>query len=44
VLADFEYDISVDYQYDTSKQPLMEHTDDNFDDDAWVDTLPLVLR
>jgi hypothetical protein len=44
VLADFEYDILVDYQYGTPEQPLMEHADDDFVDDPWFDTLPLALR
>jgi hypothetical protein len=28
VPADFEYDIWVEYQYGTPKQPVMEHVDD----------------
>jgi hypothetical protein len=28
VPADFEYDISVDYQYGTPEQRVMEHIDD----------------
>jgi hypothetical protein len=27
VPADFEYDISVDYQYGTPEQPMMEYVD-----------------
>jgi hypothetical protein len=44
VLADFEYDISVNYQYGTLEQPMMKHIDDDFDDDPLLDTLPLALR
>jgi hypothetical protein len=44
VPADFEYDILVDYQYGTPKQLVMEHVDNDFDDDLLLDTLPLALR
>jgi hypothetical protein len=54
VPVDFEYDISVDYQYGTPEQPVMENVDDDtpeqpvmehvVDDDPLFDTLPLALR
>jgi hypothetical protein len=44
VLVDFEYDISIDFQYGTPEQPVMEHVDDGFDYDILLDTLPLAWR
>jgi hypothetical protein len=40
VPTNFDYDISLDYQYDTPEQSVMEH----LDDDPLLDTLPLALR
>jgi hypothetical protein len=44
VPIDFDYDISIDYQYGTLKQLVIEHVDNDFDDDHLLDTLPLALR
>jgi hypothetical protein len=37
VLADFEYDISVDYQYGTPEQSVIEHVDDDIPEQAMME-------